>query len=435
MDVELLSRIQFGLTAGFHFIYPPLTIGLGVLIAIIEFMYLKTNDEIYRKMADFWAKLFAINFVVGVATGIVMEFEFGTNWSNYARFVGDIFGSPLAAEGIFAFFLESTFLGLYLVGKNRLSRFMRFFSFLMVAFGSTLSALWILIANSWQQTPAGYKVEGGRAVLTNFWEAVFNPTMPSMYLHTVDASFITGAMFMAGVSAYFLIKGKNLELAKRSLKLAVVFGVIVSILQLFPFGDESARVVAQTQPEKLASFEGLFKTQSKAPLLVFGIPDPSQNKMLVEIGIPGALSFLADHNFNAVVKGIDSFPKNDLPPMTLTFYSFHLMVALGTLFILTFLVGVYLLYKKKIYTTKPFLAALWAFIPLPYIANELGWITTEVGRQPWAVYGLLRTKDAFSPLPVGDVWLSLIGFTLVYAVLFGVFLYLIIHTVKSFKMD
>lgn len=435
MDAELLSRIQFGITAGFHFIYPPLTIGLGTLIAIIEFMYLKTNDETYKKMADFWAKLFAINFVVGVATGIVMEFEFGTNWSNYARFVGDIFGAPLAAEGIFAFFLESIFLGLYLVGKNRLSRFMRFFSFLMVAFGSTLSALWILIANSWQQTPAGFKVEGGRAVLTNFWQVVFNPTMPSMFLHTVDASYITGAIFMAGISSYFLIKGKNLELAKRSLKLAVIFGVIVSILQLFPFGDESARVVAKTQPEKLASFEGLFKTQSKAPLLVFGIPDPSQHKMIVEVSIPGALSFLADHNVNAVVKGINAFPKNDLPPMAFTFYTFHLMVALGSLFILTFLVGIYLLYKKKLYSTKPFLTVLWFFIPLPYIANELGWITTEVGRQPWAVYGLLRTKDAFSPLPVGDVLFSLIGFTIVYAILFGTFLYLTTHTVKSFKMD
>lgn len=435
MDAELLSRIQFGITAGFHFIYPPLTIGLGTLIAFIEYRYLKTNDEIYKKMADFWAKLFAINFVIGVATGIVMEFEFGTNWSNYARFVGDIFGAPLAAEGIFAFFLESTFLGLYLVGKNRLSRFMRFFSFLMVAFGSTLSALWILIANSWQQSPTGFKVEGGRAVLTNFWQAVFNPTMPSMFLHTVDASYITGAMFMAGISAYFLIKGKNLELAKRSLKLAVIFGVIVSILQLFPFGDESARVVARTQPEKLASFEGLFKTQSKAPLLVFGIPNPSQHKMLVEVGIPGALSFLAYHNVNAVVKGINAFPENDLPPMAFTFYTFHLMVALGTLFILTFLVGIYLLYKKKIYTTKPFLTALWIFIPLPYIANELGWITTEVGRQPWAVYGLLRTKDAFSPIPAGDVWLSLIGFVAVYAILFGTFLYLTIHNVKSFNMD
>ena len=435
MELVLLSRIQFALTIMFHYIFPPLTIGLGMLIAIIEFMYLKTSNEIYRKMADFWVKLFAINFVIGVATGIVMEFEFGTNWSNYSRFVGDIFGAPLAAEGVFAFFLESTFLGLYLVGRKRLSRFMRFFSFAMVAFGSTLSGLWILVANSWQQTPAGFKLEGGKAVLTNFWQAVFNPTMPSMFLHTIDGAYILGAMFMAGISAYFLINGKNLELAKKSLKVAIIFGAIVSILQLFPFGHESARVVAKTQPEKLASFEGLFTTQKAAPLSLFGIPVPSEHKTILKIGVPGMLSLLVDNNINYTVKGLNEFPKDDLPPIGLVFYSYHTMIGLGTLFILIFLLGLYLMKKKKLYDSKSFLKVLIYFIPLPYIANELGWVAAEVGRQPWAVYKLLRTSDAVSPLPVGDLWFSLIGFTGIYALFFVIFLYLITHTVKTFQVD
>ncbi len=429
MDAVLLSRIQFGLTAFFHFLFPPLTIGLAALIAVIEFFYWRRGDALYDKTARFWSKLFMINFAVGVATGITMEFQFGTNWSEYAKFVGDIFGAPLAAEGVFAFFLESTFVGLLFFGRDKISRGMRFFSALMVAVGSALSAFWIIAANSWQQTPAGYTVTGGRAVLTDFFGAVFNPSTLPRYFHTVDGALMTGAVFMIGVSAYFLLKHKNMDVAKTSIKIALVFALVTAPLQVF-LGDIHATQVAETQPAKLAAFEGLWQTQSHAPLLIFGLPDQAAEKNSMEISLPGMLSWLATGNVNAPVEGLKAFPPAERPPILPTFASFHLMVLIGVYLVLLILWGLYLVGKGKLHSNKLILKLFMYAIPLPFLANELGWIAAEMGRQPWIVYGVLKTANAASPLPAGQVLATTLAFTLVYSCLFAAVIYLMRREIK-----
>lgn len=424
MDAVLLSRIQFGLTAFFHFLFPPVTIGMAVLLAVMEFQYWRTGKEIYDRMARFWSKLFAIIFAVGVATGITMEFQFGTNWSEYSKFVGDIFGAPLAAEGVFAFFLESTFIGLLIFGRDRISRWMRFVAAAMVALGSTLSAFWIIVANSWQQTPAGYKIEGGRAVLTDFWAAVFNPSTVPRYLHTLDAAYITGAFFVMGISAYLLLKGKQTEIAKKSLKMGLVFALAASLLQVY-LGDIHAKQVAVTQPAKLAAFEGLWETKSEAPLVLFGIPDPAGERTKMQIGVPGALSWLVYGDTGAPVKGLKEFAPADRPPLLITFYSYRLMILLAGYMALLVLGGGYLLIRGKLYTNKTILKLFFYSIPVPLLVNELGWIAAEVGRQPWIVQGLMRTAAAASPVPAAQILASIVVFTAVYSGLAGALIYLI----------
>lgn len=426
MSAELLARIQFAVTAGFHFIFPPLTIGLSWIICWILWRYHRTGDEFYRRTARFWIDLFVISFVVGVASGIVLEFQFGTNWAEYSRFVGDIFGSPLAAEGILAFFLESTFIGVVIFGWNRVSRRVLWFSSLMVAIGSTLSAFWIIVANSWQQTPAGYRVvEAGRAELANFWEAAFNPSTIPRYLHTVDACLMTGAFFVLGVSAWYLLKKRERRLAQYSMRIALIVGLISSVAQL-TIGHHHARQVAETQPEKFAAVEMIFDTQTRAPALVFGIIDVENEKVHAEVRIPGLLSYLAFGDFDAEVKGLHAFPREDWPPIPLTYYTFHLMVYIGSFLILLPVLGLLLLWRKALYENRLFHFAAVASIPLPFLANELGWISTEVGRQPWAVYRLLRTSDSLSKnVPPGQVLFSLIMFTLIYVLLFSVWVVLL----------
>ncbi|MBM7854564.1 cytochrome d ubiquinol oxidase subunit I [Desulfohalotomaculum tongense] len=425
MDAALLSRIQFALTVGFHFIFPPLTIGMAWLIVIMQTLYLKTKNELYRTISQFWIKLFAISFVMGVATGIVMEFQFGTNWSEYSRFVGDIFGAPLAAEGIFAFFLESAFIGVLIWGKDRVSKVFYWFSALMVALGSTLSAFWIIVANSWMQTPAGFHIVNGRAELTDFWSAVFNPSTVPRYLHTVDGTLITGAFFVMGISAHYLLKKKHLDFAKNSLKIALIAALAASLLQC-ALGHYHAVQVAETQPEKLAAFEGAFETEKGAPLLLFGIPDAEAETTRFAIGIPKLLSWVAFGDFNAEVKGLKDFPRDEWPPLGITFTSFHLMVALGSYFILLTLVGIYLLYSGKIYTHRFYQKLLLYSIPLPFIANELGWTAAEVGRQPWIVYKVMKTIDGASfTVPAVQILFSIIIFTAIYIVLFSAWIYLL----------
>lgn len=430
MDAVFLSRLQFGLTAFFHFLFPPLSIGLAALIAVIEFLHWRSKKEIYDRLARFWSRLFIITFAVGVATGITMEFQFGTNWSQYSKFVGDIFGAPLAAEGVFAFFLESTFVGLLIFGRDKISNGMRFFSALMVALGSVLSAFWIIVANSWQQTPAGYQIEGGRAVMTNFLAAVFNPSTVPRYLHTVDGAFMTGAFFMLGVSAYFLLKNKALDIAKPSLKIALVFALCVTLAQIF-IGDWHAKEVAAAQPAKLAAFEGVWQTESHAPLLVFGIPDTSSEKTRLAVGVPGMLSFLAKGNASGTVKGLKDFPAADRPPVVATFTFFHLMVAIGIYLGLLILWALYLLRKGKLYQNRLVLKLLFYAIPLPFLANELGWLAAEIGRQPWIVYGVLKTVNAASPLPAVQVLISTIAFVLAYSFLFTAVIYLLRREIKK----
>lgn len=430
MDAIFLSRLQFGFTAFFHFLFPPLTIGMATIITFIEFLYWRTGKEIYDKMARFWFKLFMITFAVGVATGITMEFQFGTNWSEYSKFVGDIFGAPLAAEGVFAFFLESTFMGLLVFGRDKISKTMRFFASFCVALGSTLSAFWIIVANSWQQTPAAFKIEGGRAVLTDFFGAVFNPSTIPRYLHTVDASYITGAFFMMGISAYFLLRNKNVEIAKPSLKIALIFA-LVAVLAQGLLGDIHAKQVAVTQPAKLAAFEGLWETQTGAPLNLFGIPDPANETTNAKIGVPGLLSWLVYGDTKAEIKGLKEFAPEERPPVKATYWSYHAMLFFAGWFILLVLWGAFLLMRGKLYTNKPFLTLAYYSMLLPLLVNELGWFAAEIGRQPWIVYGLLKTQVAASPLPAYQVLLTTILFFVVYSGLGAVVVYLMRREVKK----
>ncbi len=431
MDVLLLSRLQFAMTIGFHFIFPPISIGLAWMLVMIEYLGWKKKDGDYVRLGKFFAKLLAVTFAVGVATGITMEFQFGTNWAQYSKFVGDIFGAPLAAEGVFAFFLESGFLGLYLFGRNRVSKGVHWFSILMVAVGSTISAFWILVANSWQQTPAGFVLRNGRAELTNFWDAVFNPSTVIRFLHTVDAALITGAFVVAGVSAYLVLKNKEAEAARKSLRLGVIAGLVFSVLELMPFGHEHARQVAHTQPEKFAAIEGLYTSTNAAPMVVFGYPTDAPPELKAPIEIPGLLSWMVFGDPNAAIKGLNEFPQDEIPPLWLTFVSFHNMVLLGGWFILLTLIGTWLLWKKKLHTSPRILKLFLWSIPLPVLACQLGWIAAEVGRQPWIVYKLLKTKDAYSfTLSAGEVWFSLILFFFIYLLLGILYLYLFTKEVK-----
>jgi cytochrome bd ubiquinol oxidase subunit I len=426
LDVELLSRIQFAVTIGFHFLFPPISIGLAWLLVIFEMVGWKKNDEGYVRLGKFFGKLLGITFAVGVATGVVMEFQFGTNWAQYSKFVGDIFGAPLAAEGIFAFFLESGFLGLYLFGRGKVSKSVHWFSALMVAVGATISAFWIIVANSWQQTPAGFVVQNGRAELTNFAEAVFNPSTLPRFFHTVDAALITGAFFVAGVAAYLIRKDKEVTIAKKALKIAVVFGLVVSLFEVFPFGDNHARQVAATQPEKFAAMQGLFKTETGAPLVLFGIPSNDPPELKGRIGIPGLLSWMTMGDVNGTIKGMNEFPADHIPPIFLTFASYHIMVGLGLYFILVMAFSVWQAYSNKMWNKKWLLKLLTWSIPLPLLACQLGWIAAEVGRQPWIVYKLMRTRDAFSAiLSGGEVLFSLILFSVIYILIGSIYLFLL----------
>jgi cytochrome d ubiquinol oxidase subunit I len=425
MDAVLLARIQFALTIGFHYIFPPLTIGLGWMLFVYHSLYRKTGNPIYRQLARFWTKMFAINFVVGVATGITMEFQFGTNWAAYSRFVGDIFGAPLAAEGVFAFFLESSFLGILVYGEKKVSQTVYWLSSLMVALGATLSAFWIVVANSWQQTPAGYEVVEGRAVLTNFAEAVFNPSTVVRYLHVVSAALVVGTFFVLGVSAWMVLKKKHGEFAQQSLKSALV-PAMIAILFVMAVGHPHAVQVAETQPAKLAAFEGLWETQAGAPALLFGIPNSKKEQTDFAIGIPNGLSLLIDGTTTREVQGLKEFAPEDRPPIGITFFSFHSMVYLGMWFALIAFGGFVLLKMGKLYENRLYLLAATLTVPLPFFANELGWIAAEVGRQPWVVYNELRTSNAISAsVPPGQVLASIIMFALIYSLLFGVWWFLL----------
>lgn len=431
MEIVLLSRLQFAMTVGFHFIFPPITIGLGWLILMMETLGWLKKDESYVRLAMFFARLFALTFAVGVASGIVMEFQFGMNWAEYSKFVGDIFGAPLAAEGVFAFFLESTFLGLYLFGRKKVSKGVHWFSALIVATGSTLSAFWILVANSWQQTPAGFVIRNNRAELTDFWAAVFNPSTLPRFFHTVDAALITGAFLVAGVGAYLIVKNKEPELGKKAVRLAVIFGLAVSLLELFPFGHESARQVAETQPAKFAALQGLYETKAQAPIALFAIPTYPPPKLKAAIEIPGVLSWLTFGNVHTPVTGIDAFAEDEVPPLFLTFVSYHNMVILGLFFIGIMSLAALQLWRKKLWENRFLLKLLVFSIPLPILACELGWIAAEVGRQPWIVYRLMRTAEGLSfTVPAGDVLFSFFLFGLIYLCLGGLYVFLLLLEIR-----
>lgn len=426
LDVEMLSRIQFGFTVGFHYLFPPLTIGLAWQMVIMESLFHRTGDKLYEQMARYWTKLFAITFAVGVATGIVMEFQFGTNWSIYSKYVGDVFGSALAAEGIFAFFLESGFLAVLVFGWDRVSPKTHLLSTWMVALGATFSALWIVVANSWQQTPAGFHIVNGRAEITNFWEVVFNPSSMHRLNHVLLGAFILGAFFVMSVSAWYLLHGRHLAFARRSFTVALIVAFVASVAELGS-GHLQADKVSKTQPPKLAAFEGHFKTaEGGTPLYLFGWANQAEKKT-TGLYIPGGLSFLLHQNFTTPVTALDQFPEDEWPPVNLSFQTYHIMVGTGMMMIgLTSLALLLLLWRGKLFEQR---WLLWVFVPavlLPYLSNECGWMAAEVGRQPWIVWGLLKTGDALSPaVSAGQVLGSLLMFGVIYGLLFMVWIHVL----------
>ncbi len=446
MDLELLSRIQFAFTVAFHYIYPPLSIGLGVVLVGFEGLYLKTKNPQYAQLARFWIKIFALIFGIGVATGIVMEFEFGTNWATYSRYVGDIFGSPLAAEALFAFFLESTFLGLLLFGWNKVSPKVHFISTIMVALGATLSAFWIIAANSWMNTPAGYEivsqvvngVKVERAVITDFWAMVFNPSTIERFGHVISASWLTGSFLVLSISAYWLRKKIDVEHAKVTMKIALILAVCSSLTQLFT-GHHSGVGVYMQQPAKLAAYEGHFKT-APGNLYTFGWVDV-KNQKVHGVNLPGFLSFLIYLDTKKPLIGINDVPPviregkppvKENPPIQLVFQSYHIMVTLGLIMIAMSLVGLLYLILGKLFKTKWLLALYVPAFILPHIANLSGWIATEVARQPWAVQDVLLTREAISKVvSAGQVWFSLILFTMIYLILGTLFVYLMVKKIKQ----
>mgnify|MGYP000399495217 CR=1 FL=1 len=433
MDAVLLARIQFAITVGFHFLFPAITIGLAWLLVGIEYCASFKKIPVYERIARLFAKLLGLTFAIGVASGIVMEFQFGTNWARYSIFVGDIFGAPLAAEALFAFFLESTFMGLYLFGRNRVSKGTHWFSILMVALGSTISAFWIIVANSWQQTPAGYALEGGRAVLTSFGDAVFNPSTLQRFFHTIAACFTASAFFMGGIAVIMLLKDRSSEVAQEALKISVVAGFIASIAVLFPTGHLHAKQVALTQPEKFAAIEGLIEGTTHAPMTIFGIPsDKPEPSISYKIEIPSLLSWFAYGSADAFVKGLKDFPPDERPPFSLTFITFHLMVALGLLFIVVSALGVFLLWTKRLNTSFWYHRLFLIVSPLPLIAAELGWITAEVGRQPWVVYKLLRTVDASSvTVTASEILLTMLLIGIIESFLLVAYIYFTLKIARS----
>ncbi len=437
MDAVMLARIQFAFTVGYHFIFVPISIGVGLMVVLSERRYYKSGIPADRAASNFWIKLFTATFAIGVATGLTMEFAFGTNWAEYSRFVGNIFGAPLAAEGLVAFFLESTFLGVLLFGRKKVSRGFYYASAWLVWIGSVLSALWILIANSWMQTPAGYKVENGRAVLTSFFGAALNPSTAPRFVHTVAAALITGCFVAAGVCAYYMLKKRHLRFARTAMLWAISVGLVVSLAMPF-LGHWGALVVADKQPVKMAAFENVVATEDGATLWLAGWLSKEADGTYVThgVGIPNGLSLILHLNPDAQVPGYAAVPQADRPPIPVVFQSYHLMIALGMFFALVFLVAVLLHVLKRLENARWLLWVLIACIPLALLASNMGWTTAEVGRQPWVVQGLMRTTDAVSPLvSSGQIWTTLGLFGLIYLVLFIAWLRIFIGIIRKGPED
>jgi len=428
METEILARIQFALTIAFHYIYPPLSIGLGLLMVIFKGIYLRTGKVEYNTLARFWTRIFSLTFGIGVATGIVMEFEFGTNWATYSRYVGDIFGSALAAEGVFAFALESTCLGIVLFGWNKIKPVWHFLATLGVFLGSMCSAVWIVIANSWQQTPAGYVVAGegmqAKAVITDFWAMVFNPSSVDRIWHVWQGAFLAGIFLVLSVHAWYLLKGRHVEISKKAFKVTLIVGTIFSLLQLAS-GHSSAEGVAKNQPEKLAAMEGHFRTEP-ADLYLFGWVD-KKNEVTHGVKIPNGLTYMLHYDTETPVIGLDQYPMEDRPgQVNAVFQFYHIMVAIGMLLIALTVFASFLLWRGKLYDKRWLLRIfVWAVI-LPQIGNQVGWFAAEMGRQPWIVYKLLRTSDALSKaVTAHQILFAIILFTIVYTILFILFIYLL----------
>ncbi|MEF3280361.1 MAG: cytochrome ubiquinol oxidase subunit I [Elusimicrobiota bacterium] len=434
MDTLMLSRLQFAFTAGFHFLFVPMTLGVVVLMAIMQTLYYKKSDNLWMELVRFFKPLFLINFTIGVVTGISLEFQFGMNWAEYSKYVGDVFGVPLAIEATVAFFLESVFLGLWIFAENKISKKAHLFSIWMVAIGSNLSALWILFANAFMQHPVGYQLTSSRVELVNFTELITSRYGWVKFFHTIFSSYIVGAFFVIAVSAYHILKGNNIF--KRSFKLASYFGFVSSLFVIIS-GDFHAKDIFRFQPTKFAAMESVWNTVKGADYPLILIPDEKNERNIVEsLKIPYFLSILATYNPHTEVKGLRDFPEDERPPVLLTFLGFRGMVLLGFIFLVLTLLALYISYRDK-FDNKLFLKILMYSFPLPYIASQLGWIVAEVGRQPWAIYGILKTKDAVTKtLSFNEIMLSFSGYLIVYTLIAIIAVYLMVKYIrkKDFKV-
>ena len=434
MEEVLLGRWQFAITTVYHFLFVPLTLGLSVLVAIMETMYVQTGKDIYKKMTQFWGKLFLVNFAMGVATGIVQEFQFGMNWAEYSRFMGDIFGAPLALEALTAFFLESTFLGLWIFGWDKLSKKMHLTCMWLVAFSSNLSAFWILTANSFMQAPVGYSLQNGRAEMIDFPALLTNPYVWGQFPHTVLGGLVTAGVFVSAISAYYLLKQRHLPVFRSSIKIGLLC-MLISTFLVMGTGHLQAQYLGKHQPMKMAAMEALWETSDPAPFAIFAVADEVSRRNSSEVGVPGFLSMLIYDEMKGEVKGLNELqakaeakygPGNYLPPITQSFWSFRIMVLAGLWMAAISALSLLLLYKNKLEAnTKVLTILLWS-LPMPYIANSTGWILTEGGRQPWIVVGLQKVSEAVSTnLTSVDIWISLIGFSALYGVLAVASVYLV----------
>ncbi len=432
MDTVLLSRIQFAVTTLFHILFPTLTIGLSVFLVVVEFLWLKTKQELYYRLYRFWVKFFALNFGVGVVTGIVLEFEFGTNFSRFSQAASNVIAPLMAFEVMTAFFLESSFLAIMLFGWNRVSRHMHFLATALVAVGTILSSFWILAANSWMQTPAGYRLIEGTFMVTDFHAAIFNPSTIVRMLHMSAAALETSSFVVAGVSAYYLLAGGRSDLFRRSLAIALIMAALFAPLQMI-IGDQSGRMVVRHQPAKLAAMEAHWETNRDggAPLVLAAIPDVEAERNAFEISVPNGLSLLATHSFHDRVSGLKEFPRDERPNVPLLFLTFRIMVGIGTLLLLVTVWGFFLWRKGTLFEHRLFLRTLVIVHPLGFLAVETGWITTEAGRQPWLVYGLMRTVDGISPVPAGSVTWSLGLFIIIFAAIGSTYSYYVLNMIRQ----
>ena len=444
MSQVLLARWQFGLTTGYHFLFVPLTIGLSILVAIMETLYVKKGNEHYKRMAQFWGRLFVINFAMGVVTGIVIVFQFGMNWSEYSRFVGNIFGIPLAIEALLAFFLESTFLGIWLFGWDKVSKKVHLLSAWLVAIASSLSSLWILVANSFMQNPVGYELVGNRAELVGFGKLLANPYFHNQFTHVITGAFVTGAVFVISISAYHLIKKNQNLFFRESMKIGVIFG-LVSILIAGGIGHLQGQFLVKTKPMKMSAAEALWETSDPAPFALLAIIDQEKGENKFEISIPAMTSFMSYNKFSGEVKGLNDLqkemetlygPGNYIPPVTPIFWSFRFMVGVGSLIGLLILLALYTIRKQTLENYQLLLKLLFFILPLPFLANLFGWIMAEMGRQPWIVSGLLKVENAVSPnVSPAAIWTTMIGFSVVYILLAIADIYLLAKFAKQGPED
>ena len=420
MDAELIHRLHFGFTITFHYLFPQLTMGLALLIVVIKTVALKTGSEEWDRAARLWGRIFAINFVMGVVTGIPMEFEFGTNWARFSQVSGGVIGQPLAMEGVFSFFLESAFLGLFLYGEGRISKRMHWFSSVMVFLGSWISGFFIIVTDAWMQHPVAFdRMPNGQFEVLSFWQLLMNPWALLQYMHNMTGAVVTGSFVMAAVGAFYLLEGRHRNYAQIFLKVGVIAGVIASIAIIFPTGDLHGKYVARNQPAAIAGMEGLFKTESGAGMVLIGQPNEETGEIDNPIVVNDMLSFLIYGTTKAEVKGLDQIPHDQWPTaLPLLFYAYHIMAGLGTWFVLLMVVAAFMLWRGWLFKARWVLWALLLSFPLPYIANTAGWMTAELGRQPWLIYGLMRTSEGYSStVSASNGLFTLLGFMGLYALL------------------